>query len=361
MKKYFLLSLVSINLFALSAQESFESSEYFPEPKIDQRIELLSIVFRLAGNREYSSDVYSSYAQDIYSHFNRQKDHPVISFASKLRVENGVSYDAVMKMAFHINQAPALTPKVQFSKNVPEKRWGTGNATEFLVLLRDFYGVSDFEGFYDEHNEMYEIARKRFSSVYNAVHIEWFNRYYGVEPGASFHVIISLGNGGSSYGGKIIYPGGEEEAYSILGTWNIDRKNLPIYPVDNYLPTLVHEFNHSYVNKLVDKYENQLEPSGRIIFEPIRDQMKRQAYSNWKTMMCESLVRASVIRYLLEYSSDNEAEKKMKSDTDRGFYWMKDLVNLLDKYESNRTQYKSMEEFMIEIVQFYNNLAIETQ
>lgn len=361
MKKYLLVSLVSLNVLILSGQASNESSNYFPEPRIDKRIELLSIVFRLAGNMEYSSDIYSSYTQDIYSHFNKYKEHPVISMASKLRIENGVSFDAVMKMAYHIDQPPSLTPRVQFSENVPEKRWGTENAVEFLEQLRDFYNVSDFEGFYHQHMEMYEIARKRFSSVYNAVHIEWFNEYYGAEPGGIYLVIICLGNGGSSYGGKVIFPGDREEAYSILGTWKIDSTDLPIYTVDDYLQILVHEFNHSYANPLIDKYEQQLEPSGRIIFDPVKDNMNRQAYGEWKIMMYESLVRASVIRYLLKHDSYDAAKKQLIVDTGRGFYWMKDLVNFLSEYEKNREQYKTMDSFMPELVQFFNKVTTESE
>ncbi len=355
------MSLFSLNVLVLSGQVNNESSDYFPEPRIDKRIELLSIIFRLAGNWEYSSDIYSSYTQDIYSHFNTNKDHPVISLASKLRIENGVSFDAVMKMAYHIDQPPMFTPIVQFSENVPEKRWGTENAIEFLELLRDFYNVSDFEGFYYQHMELYEIARKRFSSVQNAVHIEWFNEYYGVEPGGSYHVIISLSNGGSSYGGKVIFPGNREEAYSILGTWKIDSTDLPIYNVDDYLLTLVHEFNHSYVNPLIDKFEQQLEPSGKIIFDPIKEIMKRHEYREWKVMMYEYLVRASVIRYLLKHDSYDAAKKQLIADTGRGFYWMKDLVNILLEYEKNREQYKTMDSFMSEIVQFFNKVAKESE
>ncbi len=364
MKKYYMFAfcyLITLLTFGQVNEVQNKTNKSFPEPVIDKRIELLSIVFRLAGNFEYSSIAYSSYVQDIHSHFDKYSDHPVISFASKLRIENGVSFDAVMKMAFHINQPPTLSPKVNFSENVPDQRWGAVNANKFLELLSDFYNVSDFERFYYEHKGLYEIAKKRFSSVYEAVHIEWFNNYYGVKPEGSYHVIISLGNGGSSYGGKVIYSDAREESYSILGTWVIDSTDLPVYSAENYLPTLIHEFNHSYVNPLIDKYETQLESSGKIIFEPIQDILKRQAYGEWNVMMYESLVRASVIRYLLRYDSYEAAKKQLIADMGRGFYWMKDLVNLLHDYEEERNNYKTMESFMPVIIEFFNKTAIKSE
>jgi hypothetical protein len=59
---------------------------------------------------------------------------------------------------------------------------------------------------------------------------------YGVKPGGSFNVIICLGNGGSNYGGKVIYAVNKEEAYAIMGTWTIDSINKPVYKIENYLP-----------------------------------------------------------------------------------------------------------------------------
>ena len=109
---------------------------YFPHPKVDKRIELISIVFRLAGNREFNGDDFKSYTQDIHNYFDKFKDHPLIHFASKLRAEKGVSYDAVMKMAFHIGESPSFSPKVEFTDIIPEKRWGKENAIKFLELLQ---------------------------------------------------------------------------------------------------------------------------------------------------------------------------------------------------------------------------------
>ena len=201
--------LISCLIFSTSifAQENKinnqDLSSYFPKPKVDKRIELLSIVFRLAGNREFNSEDFKSYTQDIHNYFDKFKDHPLISFASKLRMEKGVSYDAVIKMAFHINLPPEFKPKVEFVDEIPEKRWGKDNALKFLELLKDFYIASDFEKFYNEHSELYTIAEERFLPVYKTLNIYWYNQYYGVKPEGSFNVIIGVGNGGGNFGGKL--------------------------------------------------------------------------------------------------------------------------------------------------------------
>ena len=158
--------VISITIFGQETKIANQDlSVFFPRPKIDKRIELLSIVFRLAGNREYNSEDFKVYTQDIHKYFDKFKDHPVISFASKLRMEKGVSYDAVMKMAFHIGQPPLFAPKVKFNDDIPERRWGKDNAMKFIELLQDFYKVTDFDKFYNEHAEIYTIAEEKFLPV----------------------------------------------------------------------------------------------------------------------------------------------------------------------------------------------------
>src|SRR5262245_16521587 len=68
---------------------------------VDPRVELMSIIFRLAGNSEYNQGVLKSYLDDIDAHFGPHKDHAAIKFATKLRQTRGVSFDAVMGMAIH--------------------------------------------------------------------------------------------------------------------------------------------------------------------------------------------------------------------------------------------------------------------
>jgi hypothetical protein len=104
-----------------------------PNPKVDRRVELLSIVFRLAEIDEYNSDVNSNYTQRIHEHFNKFKSHPLIKYVKKIRHDNHIAYDAVMAMAVHLKQPPTLTPLVPFSSKVPDKRWGAKSATNFGV------------------------------------------------------------------------------------------------------------------------------------------------------------------------------------------------------------------------------------
>jgi putative metalloprotease len=71
----------------------------------------------------------------------------------------------------------------------------------------------------------------------------------------------------------------------------------------------------------------------------------------------ESLVRVSVIRYLLNHGDTTAATRQVKQDIAQGFLWMSKLSRLLTTYEKQRNAYPTMESFMPRIVEFFNNTA----
>lgn len=358
----YLLGTVSISV---SAQENSllkpAESLNFPAPSVDRRIELLSIVFRLAGNSEYNDDSFKTYVSDIRCHFGKYKDHPLIAFAKELNDKNGVCFDAVMFMAIYLSQPPLLDPLVPFAGKIPEGRWGQDNAGKFADLLKQFYADSRCDEFFKKHEGLYRAVQERFMPVYKSLDVNWYEQYYGAKPDGSFNIIIGLGLGGGNYGPKVIYPDGREDSYAIMGTWSVDSTNIPVYKADNYLPTLIHEFNHSYVNHLTKKYEKDFEDSGTKLFELVKAGMGSQHYGSWQTMMNESLVRASVIRYLLKHNPDGKAAKyQLISDFGRGFFWMKGLVETLGTYEKNRDKYPTLESYIPVLSDFYKKVAEES-
>lgn len=58
---------------------------YLTPPKVDERVELLSIVFRLADCNEYSSKRFKLYTDKIDTHFSAYKNHELIQFIQQIR------------------------------------------------------------------------------------------------------------------------------------------------------------------------------------------------------------------------------------------------------------------------------------
>jgi hypothetical protein len=361
MKKIFLIISLLFS-FAAFGQSTGKVSQtvtsYFPLPKVDRRIELLSIVFRMAGNMEYNDEIFKSYTSEIHKHFDKFSDHELIRFTREIRDKNWIGFDAVMKMAIYLDQPPALSPIVPFTADIPDRRWGQENANKFLRLLQQFYTDAKCDDFFNAHKDLYRLSEERYKNVYGAIDLKWFTTYYGTEPKGSFNIIPGLGNGGGNYGVKAVLPDGKEAMYAIMQTSSIDSTNIPVYDVSFNLPTLIHEFNHSYINDIQKKYEKDLKTSGLKLYGVVGDAMRGQAYTDWLSMLNEALIRASVVRYLIDHNSDiTIAKKQLMSEYGRGFFWIKDLVDCLGVYEKNRDKYPTLESYMPLIISFYNGVA----
>jgi large conductance mechanosensitive channel len=73
--------------------------------RVDPRVELMSIIFRLAGNPEYNQGRVEQYTKDVESHFGQFREHRTVELARGLRRKRGVSFDACMSMAVHLKDA----------------------------------------------------------------------------------------------------------------------------------------------------------------------------------------------------------------------------------------------------------------
>ncbi|MCB0705188.1 MAG: DUF4932 domain-containing protein [Saprospiraceae bacterium] len=344
------LILLSYNIFG-------QASEILPEPSVDERVELLSIVFRLADCQEYSSRRFPKYVENIEEHFIPYKDHELIKYITKKLRKRGIGYDAVMKMAISITETYPFEPIVPFSNEIPEQRWGEKQATKFLKLLNRFYIDADCRNFFDANKPLYKTASQNFNKVFEELDVSWYQRFYGENPKGAFKIVIGLGNGGGNYGPKISIDG-TEVVYAIMGTWSVDSLGMPVYEIDDYFSTLLHEFNHSFVNHVVEKYHSGLAASGKEIYRVLQTRMEAQAYGIWQTMYAEAVVRAAVIKYLKDHNYPEEFVKaELDDQINRGFLWTDKLVVELERYDQNRDKYPSLESFMPEIVTFFDGIS----
>ena len=87
----------------------------------------------------------------------------------------------------------------------------------------------------------------------------------------------------------------------------------------------------------------------------VKTQMSEQAYGNWTTVVHESLVRASVVRYLAAHAGEDDAETEIGRQKERGFVWTDELADLLTEYEANRETFPTFESSVPEIVTFFED------
>jgi len=345
------------------------ASERAPAPhqtlhsRVDPRVELLSLIFRLAGNPEYNlPNSKSPYSTDVETYFEKFREHPVVHKARELRTRSGVSFDAVMGMAVYIDNVQDLHERIPFDSPACklDKRWRPDEARVFLKSARDFVRDSGFQKFLDAHQPLYTEAAQqmdRFLALHDP--IAWFDSFFGARANASFEVLIGMLNGGCCYGTSIRLPVGQEEIKPVIGVWKFDSKGVPEFSDD--LPTLIHEFCHPYTNPIVEKYAKQLQPAAQSLFESKEEQMRRQAYGSPETLLCESLVRACVVRFLFATQGEEAKVRQIREERGHSFEWVGELADLLGEYESARDKYPTFDSFMPRVIRFFNDYTKKIQ
>lgn len=326
---------------------------------VDPRVELVSIIFRLAGNKEYNRGRVPGYVKDVEEHFGPHKDHPAVKYASELRTRRHISYNAPMGLAVY------LTDTVTFGERAPlsplpaelDDRWTPETAREFIAQARKFSEDTGFNAFFEAHRPLYQASELGLREVLDKhARLEWFDSFFGPREGAEFKAVVSLLAGGGNYGASLKLPGGGEELYSVLGVWRADKEGNPVFPPD-MASTLVHELGHSYTNPVVESFRRQLRKPGEKLYAQVAERMKEQAYGNWSTMMMESVLRACELRYALATGGPEAVKKSVAYENSRSFYWVAELGELLARYEEQPRKYKDFAEFFPEVIAFFKAYA----
>ena len=150
--------------------------------QVDPRVELMSLLFRLAGNPEYSQGKVQSYTADVERQFNAFRGHEVVKLAGQLRGTRGVSFDACMSLAVHLDNASELeflVPLDPWPEGL-DKRWTATEANRFLDAARRFVRDSAFSEFLKQHRSLYETTEDRMQALMKKEgHLEWFQEFFG--------------------------------------------------------------------------------------------------------------------------------------------------------------------------------------
>jgi hypothetical protein len=329
---------------------------------VDERVELLSIIARLAGNDVYNSSYASSqYAERVARHFEPFRGHAAIAAYKAIYEEYGASYDAIPMLAVHLDGVPTLAERIPFDgpPSRLDERWPVAPTREFLVALRNFAVASDARGFFDGERDFYAACARRFSAgIAGARAVEWFDTFIGVKPGATYRLIPGLLCGGNNYGVGVVFPDGRpEEVLPVLGCAFWDEGGLPVF-AEGSISTYVHELCHSYTNQVVDRHLPELEQGGEAIYALVATQMSRMAYSNWRIMSCETLVRACVIRYVAETQGPEAAAKESAQQVARGFSWVPAVAASLERFAADRNRYRDLDDFVPEFADVMKSSAV---
>lgn len=356
-----LLFLVQFSGCTTKEQKPSDFSDKRIEILTSSTIDLFGIISQLAEDKQYTEFLVPRYNTEAIKYFEAFKNHPSIEFAKECKNKYHINGDAPMSLAVYIGPPPELEPILDLS-NLPtsfDPRWDSTLISNYLENARLFAVESNFLNFQDTQKEFKELSIANLREMLNNVQIfQWYEQFFGYSPD-NFKMYLALQNGSCNYGYPITYPGGKVVFVSVLGARFPDKNGIPTYPEDWFLPVIIHEFTHSYINPLIISNPDIFKELGEALLYAQSEKMNKHGYNLWNVIIQEYVVRAITIKYLDQNAGKSKAKNNINYDISAGFTEITGLVKLFGDYENNREKFRNIEDFLPEIKKYFENYLKE--
>lgn len=179
--------------------------------EVDPRVELIGIVFHLAGSPEYNNGRIESYMREIESYFGGFDKHPVVRISAKLLKTRLMSADGPMSLCVHIDQN--FKPIKSFDE-WPwglDYRWELQKTRKFIKRLQQFAEETKFNDFFNAHRVLYEEGIHSCETLMKQSDLKvWIDDFFGIEAGLDLKLVLGFINGPYNYGVSFTDDGSRE-------------------------------------------------------------------------------------------------------------------------------------------------------
>jgi uncharacterized protein DUF4932 len=328
--------------------------------EVDPRVELISIVFRLAGNPEFNNGTLRPYVKAIEKHFGDFDTHAAVKMATELRNTCSMSCDGPMSLAVHIDRAFQLRKTHEQWPATLDKRWQKKQTKEFLEKVRQFAVETKFDEFFKAQSEIYWTGIDSCKDLIGPLNIsDWLMEYFGVQDCGDLRLALGFVNGFCNYGVRFV-DGQTNEKYAIVGMRPFDPANTIIFrPMQ--IGTTMHEFCHSFANPVVAKHMNELRPVGERLYAAHEAAMRMQGYQRWESLMYETAVRACVGAFVRQKFEPVYLGYYLEGEVHSGFVWTEDTTRFLEQYEASRGKYPTFESFFPIFVKYLSDYTVQAK
>ncbi|HEY5934898.1 MAG TPA: DUF4932 domain-containing protein [Kofleriaceae bacterium] len=321
------------------------------EVRVDRRVELISILFRLGGGDEYRLAPPSPYLADVEKAFRPFADHPAVAATRELKAKHSISFDAPMHLAIRLDDKLALIDEAGVRTGDP--RWKDVDVAGYVAKLREFAEASKFDAFVTAHAAHYAAVADKLRKAVDAEQpVAWFDSQFGPRQSTRYIVVPGLLNGSRNFGLQAKRADGTIEMFQILGVTGTD--GMPATD-DDSVGLLVHEMAHSYVNPLFEQHHGKLAASGAAIFALVEKRMRAQQYMTWQTTLNEAGVRALTVVYMGVKKGQEAGRIALKQELRNGFVWTDELARLIFRRDLKQTP--TVTDLMPDIIALFDELA----
>lgn len=221
-------------------------------------------------------------------------------------------------------------------------------------MFNGFYKKIHFENYLNENKNYYEQIKSDVeNNLPNSYFLPTMENFYQKEFNTyclvpSLNILTSMGFGKMNRNTKTIY-----NAFGPFSFQTFDTKNINLgfnYP-ERIQGLSVHEFGHSFVNPAIDKVPKELIDSTEYLYTPIKSAMSKLSYTSWMMCLYEHYVKAGEVIIARKLGNTKEAEKLLQDNVKAKFIYLPTIVQELEKYDKNKSLYKSYDDFVPSIIE----------
>lgn len=299
--------------------------------RFNRRVELISIIFYLAGNKEYAGCHDAAYLKAVNEYFGGYRSHPAVEMAADLRERKHIWFGSPISIALHLTPQLQLLPgtKDHDSGGSLDFRWTLAEAQSFAWQVRSFARASRAQDFFKQHRQLYRQMTRRLRRLTLQVDTSWYATLTKTSSTRQFTVIPSLMLGNGNYGPHVQTQAGISN-YAVMGVWKFEKDGSPAF-ADDSLSIIIHEFTHSYVNPWVDQGMAQLRPAGEMLIKAKQSDFDKTGYGQGSgfnpDVLYETMVRALVVVYFADHGDTASAQRHLENDVHHGWSWLPAVAN----------------------------------
>jgi len=291
---------------------------------VDERYELVSLIFRLTGVRPEYSQRNTAYQLLLSEEFVEFNYHPAVVFARWK--SNHVAWDAPFRLAVHLQRADNGFELVENIGSLMScGRWSQNSAIRFVELLNDFYHDTDFSQFFQTNMDYFmEVSENFTQEIYSFINKEWFGQF-GLNPDNLRIILIPS----ASYFGY---------AASVWGQSAADLIHYAAVtyaggsPSDIHYLT-IHELIHGFANPLGDLWYEENEEFRMLNDDATGAVGAHEAYTSGLIMAYEHLTRAFTVKYFIENHENVQELRLLTRNIGMGFPHIVHTFDLISEFE----------------------------
>ena len=316
--------------------------------EFDKRLELIYGLlycvdkdYQTGPNGLYKTEL-DSYCKEFYDMYKKGVDKELIDY---IRNYGFGTYGQTAEIALCLDNDYNL----KIDNNIKEMNNPNFDKDKIEILLKRFVENSNYEQFYEKHQNLYNNiinSFKKSMSEYDIFESDFISEFYGYKLGKK---CIKLYNFTSGSMGILK----DDYQYYIQRVENInkDENNIVFKPK---LTNLIHEFSHPYINPLMDKYFSEVDMTS--LLNESQEHGLDNCYRTQDAVLKEYGVRAVQIYLGKNYMSEQYINEQIESQKNSGYNHIEKLVELFNK----KDYYSDFESFFRnEIFSYFINLNRE--